>query len=495
MILLEVAVTVFLFISIPSSVYSFIILSLILEIIAFIGLINKDANPEYKASWSAVILFLPIAGAVLYFLFYERRISKKEGAIIRKSILDMRAIPQSDEKREALARLAVADPLAAGKARAIISDDPLAQIYVGTDAKYFPTGEEYFEALISDIQAAEKFIFLEYFIIDEGELWDRVHDEIRKKASEGVEVRVLFDDIGCMSTLPRGYEMKLRREGISAHRFARVNPRVSSVHHNRDHRKIAVVDGNIAYTGGVNIADEYVNLKMRFGHWKDGGVRVVGECAVGLLKLFLSSWDATAGQLSDYRALLSPMGGSLGRGYFIPFGSGPAPIYRRAVAKNMFLNIINQSTSFVYITTPYLIIDYDLTEALCNAACRGVDVRIITPEIPDKKTVKLMTKSAYPHLIKSGVRIYEYKGGFIHEKLILSDDKYGVFGTVNLDYRSLAHHFECGVWCYGSPILEHARDEYEKTLARSREITEGEARLTLTERIVRNAIRIFAPLL
>lgn len=496
MILAEVLIAVLLFVSIPTSIYSFVVLAIVLEIIAFLNLINKDANPEYKVSWGAVILFLPIAGAILYFLFYTRYISKREGRIIKSSIVDMRAISQYDENREALAALAASDPLAAGKARAIIADDPLAELYIGTEAEYFPTGEEYFQRLLSDITSAKKYIFLEYFIIDEGSLWDEIHAALLKKAGEGVEIRLLFDDIGCMKTLPRKYETVLRREGISAYRFARVSPRVSSMHQNRDHRKIAVIDGNIGYTGGVNIADEYVNRIERFGHWKDGGVRLSGDGVLGLLRLFLASYDATAGDVSDYRSLLSPSAERIrGDGYFIPFGSGPAPIYRRPVAKNAFLNLINQATSYVYITTPYLIIDYDLTESLCNASCRGVDVRIITPGIPDKKTVKLMTKSAYPYLIKSGVKIYEYKEGFIHEKLLISDGKYSVIGTVNFDYRSLVHHFECGVWAYSESLCARALDEYNKTLTISREISAEEARLTFIEKIVRNAIRILAPLL
>lgn len=493
LILVEVALAIFLFISMPTSVYSFIALSVILDVVAFLNLINKDVNPEYKVSWGAVILFLPIGGTILYFLFYTRYITKREGRIIKETIEKIRVAGGEDIH---LAELLSEDRLASGKARAIIADDPLARVYRKTEARYFPTGEEYFDSLISDIARAEKYIFLEYFIIDEGELWDKIRALLVEKARDGVEVRLLFDDIGCMKTLPAGYEQTLRRDGISAYRFAKVNPRVSSMHQNRDHRKIAIIDGGVAYTGGVNIADEYINKRARFGHWKDGGVRLSGEAVRGFLALFLASWDSYAREVSDFTAYLPEKAAECDDGgYYIPFGSGPAPIYKRPVAKNIFLNIINQATAYLYITTPYLVIDYDLTEALCNAAKRGVDVRIVTPGIPDKKIVKLMTKSSYPYLIGAGVKIYEYEGGFIHEKLVLSDDKYSVIGTVNFDYRSLVHHFECGVWSYGSPENQRIKDEYERTLERSVQISEKRSRLSLAEWLLRNLIRIFAPLL
>ena len=491
MLLAEVVACIFLFLSMPTSVYSFIAVSFIIEMTAFLNLINKDANPEYKASWSAVILVLPIAGAVLYFLFYRRHLSKREARIIERSIVSMRSVGRSADAFKELCEL---DGIASGKARAIISEDPLAQLYENSSAIYFPTGEEYFESLISDIESAEKCIFLEYFIIDEGELWDRIHALLVKRASEGVEVRLLFDDVGCMKTLPARYEQTLRAEGISAYRFAKVSARLSSMHHNRDHRKIAVIDGKIAYTGGVNIADEYVNIKTRFGHWKDGGVRILGDGAMGLLKLFLTSWDSIVGSLSDYEALLVPTTEESDGGYYLPFGSGPSPIYRRPVAKNLFLNIINQAERYVYITTPYLIIDYDLTEALCNAAKRGVDVRIVTPGIPDKRLVWIMTRSSYSYLIKGGVSIYEYNG-FIHEKLLISDGEYAVVGTVNFDYRSLVHHFECGVWSYHSPICGVAHSEFLSTLERSRKIAEKDAKPTFTQWLFKIFNRIFAPLM
>lgn len=494
MIILEVALMSYLFISASDSVYIVIALSLLVSVFAFFNILIKNTNPEYKISWVAIILLMPPFGAMLYFIFYQRRMSKREIRLISGVVseLNSRAV-----RGDVCPMLKEESPRAAGKAEAILSDDDVADLYRGTESKYFPSGEEYFESLISELEGARRYIFLEYFIIEPGVLWDKIHSVLVKKAGEGVDVRLLYDDVGCMSTLPYRYEYLLRKEGIRAYRFAKVSPRVSSVHHNRDHRKIAVIDGRVAYTGGVNIADEYANIKKRFGYWKDGGICIRGLAVGGLLKLFLSSWDFVSKTISDYDALLSSVeeADNPDGGYYLPFGSGPNPIYRRQVGKNCFLNIINQAERYVYITTPYLIIDYDLTESLRNAALRGVDVRIITPGIADKKAVKIMTKSSYPYLIEAGVKIYEYAPGFIHEKLIVSDGEYAVVGTINFDFRSLVHHFECAVWMHKTDTVDLIKDGFCQTLADSVRVSSDKSRLTFTEWVLRNAVRLFFPLL
>ena len=494
MIVLEVALMVYLFLSASKSIYVVIAISLMVSLVAFVSVINRDTNPEYKISWLAIILILPPFGAIIYILFYQRRMSRRETRLIRGVISEMKGHGVLDKDYVSLLGESAS---AAGKARAIMSDDAMADVYRGTSSRFFPSGEEYFDSLIDDLASAEKYIFLEYFIIDSGELWDKVHTILREKAAAGLDVRLLYDDIGCMKTLPSHYELLLRHEKIKTYRFAKVNPRVSSVHHNRDHRKICIVDGRVGYTGGVNIADEYINKKTRFGHWKDGGIRLEGDAVSGLLKLFLGSWDFTSKTISDYEALISAVKISehADGGYYIPFGSGPAPIYKRPVGKNVFLNIINQAERYVYITTPYLIIDYDLTESLRNAALRGVDVRIVTPGVADKKIVKTMTKSAYPYLMEAGVKIYEYTPGFMHEKTLVADDEYAVIGTINFDYRSLMHHFENAVWMYKTETVAVAKEEFVSTLELSSEVDAALSRLTPLEWIFKNGIRLFAPLL
>ena len=317
-----------------------------------------------------------------------------------------------------------------------------------------------------------------------------------KRAAVGVEVRVLYDDVGCMTTVPPSFDKKLNALGIKSARFAKITPIATAVHNNRDHRKLMIIDANCAFTGGINIADEYIGRRERFGHWKDGGILIKGDAARTMTEQFLTMWDMSVREISEYERFLTHETKHAGDGgYYLPFGSGPFPIYRRPVGKNAFLSIINQSQKYVYITTPYLIIDFDLTEALRNAALRGVDVKIITPAVADKKIVKIMTKSSYRNLIDAGVKIYEYTPGFIHEKILVSDDSYAIVGTINLDYRSLAHHFENAVFMALTPTVLDIRDGFLETVSASLRVDAASAKLGFVEWIFKIGIRVFAPLL
>ena len=483
------------------SIYALVVI-VVVNVAFVISLINRDANPEYKVSWLLILMLTPPFGTLLYVLFYSRRVSAKNAEFMKKiqdSFLtfDRKEGDAPKIKDVRYANLKNENTSAAGKAYAILNDDRLSGVYSGSSVKFFSDGEEMFSNMLSDISKAQRYIFLEYFIIEDGEMWGKIHSLLKEKAQTGVEVCVIYDDIGCMKTLPARYDKTLNSEGIKCIRFSPVTPRLSTTHNNRDHRKILIVDGACAYTGGINIADEYINKKQRFGHWKDGGIRVEGEAVKGLLRLFLSMWMFTVQKVLDSGKYFEGIGPSeyADGGYYIPFGSGPAPIYKAPVCKNALLNIINQAERYLYITTPYLIIDYDLTESLRNAAKRGVDVRIITPAVADKKLVKVMTKSSYSYLMESGIKIYEYRPGFIHEKSVVSDDAYALVGTVNLDYRSLAHHYEDAVWIYNSPTVISVRNEFLKTLESSDEKEKNSARLGFFEKCARNLMRIFAPLL
>ncbi len=498
-ILLSLLLIVYLIFVISSS--SAIILScvVIIDILVIVSIINRDANPEYKIPWIVISLIFPVIGPLFYIIFYSRKLTRKEVRLLEKINSEARCASNAfylATHDEHLGVLRNIHTPAVGKVHSILSSDPCAVLYRGTSSSYFPLGESIFEAMLEDIERAEKYVFLEYFIIKDGYMWQRLLECLKERARRGVDVRILYDDVGSR-TLSSKFPKGLAELGIKCRRFGKVTPTVSSIHNNRDHRKILCIDGYIAYTGGINIADEYVNRTNPFGHWKDGGIRIEGHAALGFTKLFLSMWDFTAGGVSDYLPYFLDIRESptADGGYYVPFGSGPAPIYKSSVGKEAIINLINQAQRYIYITTPYLIIDYSLTEALCCAAKRGVDIRIITPAVPDKKKVKVMTKSSYPTFMAAGVSIYEYTPGFIHEKLIVTDDLYAIISTINLDFRSLVHHYEDGVWMYNTPTVEKIKEQFLKTQAVSHKISEREARLTIFEKLVRNLIRLFAPLL
>lgn len=352
------------------------------------------------------------------------------------------------------------------------------------------------EAMLPDLLMAEHFIFMEYFIIEEGIFWGSILEILRKKAESGVTVRVLYDDIGCMSTLPGDYCRTLRSFGIEAVPFSRLRGSADSEFNNRNHRKILVIDGKIGYTGGVNIADEYINERVRFGHWKDTAIRLEGEAVHELTRLFLSDYGINVKTLPEDKLELYPkMPDISAQGYVIPFGDGPKPLYEHSVGKSVIQNMLAAATRYVYMTTPYLIIDNDLAQSIENAALRGVDVRIIVPHIPDKRLVFEMTRSFYHRLMRSGVRIYEYTPGFIHAKSYIADGEYAMIGTINLDYRSLVHHFENGVWMYKCDSIQELHRDILDTLEASEEITEDKLKTGLLNRFVRAVVRIFAPML
>ncbi len=337
---------------------------------------------------------------------------------------------------------------------------------------------------------------MEYFIIDHGRMWDGIHEILKQKAAAGVEVRVMYDDIGCAGLLPGSYYKKLKKEGIDCVKFNPFRPVVSGIHNNRDHRKITVIDGKVGYTGGVNLADEYINEISRFGHWKDTALKIQGSAVSNLTVLFLQLFDAMRKSFSDFEKYLGTDCESFDEeGYIHPFGDGPKPFYSELVGSNNFINIINSAEKYVWISTPYLIPDYNLLSALRSASYRGVDVRIITPGIPDKKIIFNMTRSNYKYLLQAGVKIYEYSPGFIHAKEMLADGVTAFVGTVNLDYRSLVHHYECGAVLYKTPCISEIEEGFEETLQASREITDDNFKMNFFASLLNGILNLFSPML
>lgn len=307
----------------------------------------------------------------------------------------------------------------------------------------------------------------------------------------------MYDDFGCMATLPEHYYRQLCEEGIHCILSNKFTPVLSNVHNNRDHRKITVIDGTVGFTGGVNLADEYINACEKYGHWKDTAVRLEGDAVRNLSILFLASWNTQSKENPlDFTPYLEvPMEPVDGQGYVIPFGDGPEPLYQDTIGKNVYLNMIHGAKDYLYITTPYLICDHELLSALRMTAKKGVDVRLITPHVPDKKTVFLMTRSNYRVLIQDGVKIYEYTPGFIHAKSFVCDDRFAVCGTINLDYRSLVHHFECGAWMYGTSCIADMKADFLATEAQSQIITLEQSKMRGWQRLLAELMKVFSPLL
>ncbi|RSJ71956.1 cardiolipin synthase [Streptococcus cristatus] len=474
---------------VPNWLSALVIVSLYIGTI--LAIVNRNMPPESKVTW-LLFAVVSVFGFLLYLMIGERRLSKKEIQQLEK--MDSMKF-REDNSYDLRVELKQENKSAFGIVKSLLSMDHNADVYDGTASQYFPLGEEMFEAMLDDLRSAKKFIFLEFYIIDPGVMWNRVLEILVDKVQQGVEVKLLYDDIGCMATLSGDYTKRLRKMGIDAHKFNKVIPRMTVAYNNRDHRKILVVDGQVGYTGGINLADEYINHIVRFGHWKDGGIRLEGRAVKALTRLFLMNWYINRGEITDFDRYHFDSQRVEGKGLYIPYGSGPKPIYKEQVGKAVYQNIINQAIDYVYITTPYLIIDYDLTEDIKNAAMRGVDVRIVTPFIPDKKLIQIVTRGAYPDLLEAGVKIYEYTPGFIHSKNVISDDELAVVGTINFDYRSLVHHYENAVLMYQTETIADIKQDFEDLFDVSKEISLETLQNSWYQRLLKEIMQLFAPLL
>jgi cardiolipin synthase len=469
-------------------------ISTLLSIIVVLVIINNNSNPAYKIAWIIPVLLFPIFGVIIYLFFggnkLSKRMKKKMSFIDRKTRQALAADPVI------LAEIRARSETAATQANYIqhTSSYPL---YRNSISEYLPTGEAKFERLKEELQKAEQFIFLEYFIIEAGVMWDSILDILKAKARQGVDVRLIYDDAGCLTTLPYGYDKKLTEAGIKCRIFNPMIPVLTSRQNNRDHRKIVVIDGLTGFTGGINLADEYINVIGKYGHWKDTAILLKGDAVWSLTIMFLSMWGFLSGMdedLNQFRKFLSANQVDLQNGYIQPYAG--SPLDKTSVGESVYLNLINKARHYVYITTPYLIIDYDMVISLCAAAESGIDVRIITPHHADKWYVHSVTRSFYKILTQSGVKIYEYTPGFIHSKSFVVDDEYGVVGTINLDYRSLYLHFECAVWLYRCDCISDIKDDFVSTLEVCQEVTKTDIEaVKWYKTLVRSALRVFAPLM
>ena len=468
----------------------FLLAVYVAQVACVIKIVSSDDNPDYKVPWLLFVLILPVVGLMLYIMFASRKLKRKY--IRRLKTLYNKTYEKDDSRL--LSSLSDIDQTAVNQARMLMKVSG-AHLFNNTKTTYFDSGESVWDALLNDLKNAQKFIYMEYFIIEKGEFWTSILEVLKQKVKDGVEVKIVFDDIGCMTTLPSRYAKTLKSLGISATSFARLKGGANGEFNNRNHRKITIVDGYIAYTGGINIADEYLNKKEKFGYWKDSALRIEGEAVWEFTKLFVIDYGINTKYIPETKHNLYPKVRNITEnGFVIPFGDGPKPLYMRGVGKSVIQNMLSSATKYFYITTPYLIIDNDLCQDIENTAMRGVDVRIIVPSIPDKRLVNEITKSFYHRLMCAGVKIYEYTPGFIHAKTYLVDDKYAMIGTINLDYRSLVHHFENGVWLYGVDCIKNIKADMDSVITKSKQIQIDRIRVGFIRRFLRAVLRVFAPL-
>ena len=473
--------------------YSVRVLMTAVSVITIVFLLYDRTNSSYKISWIILILAFPVTGICLYLLFGGRRVNRRVQKRMRAAEDLLREnLWQEKVTLDSLRNLS--DP-AATQATFLMNVGSF-PVYDNTHTEYFPLGDLAYPRMLQELEKAEHYIFLEYFIIAEGQLWDSILQILKKKAAQGVEVRVLYDDFGCITTLPSGYARQLRRWGIQAQVFNPFLPVLSGRLNNRSHRKQLIIDGKVGFTGGMNLADEYINQKERFGHWKDSGLLLQGEAVWAMTVMFLSMWGSVTGTQEDptcYRPDY-PYRLAGGEGFVLPFSD--TPLDREDVAETVLLNLFQRAVRSIYIMTPYLILDDKISAALRAAAQAGLDVRIITPHIPDKWYVHTVTRAHYEMLTEAGVKIYEYTPGFVHSKLYLVDERYAIVGTVNLDFRSLYLHYENAVYLYDATCIGAISDDFQNTFAVSEEITWRKCRnTTLLQRLVQALLRIFSPLM
>ncbi|MDR2480441.1 MAG: cardiolipin synthase [Treponema sp.] len=465
----------------------------ILSIIVCVHVLNKHEKAAYKLTWIFIILLFPLFGGIMYILFYFQSNPRKLRGRIEKNI-------QNSKEALSLSGNCLPDLIAAHP-----DFQPQAhylQNYAGfpvfthTQTEYFDSGEQFFQKVLLELEKAEKYIFMEFFILRQGKMLNSILSILEKKAKEGLDVRVMYDDLGCFMTLPRHYRRHLEQKKIKCFVFNPFRPIFSSLQNNRDHRKIISIDGKAAFTGGLNLADEYINAVDRFGHWKDAAIMLEGEGAWSLTLIFLQMWNLDRKAKDNYASFYPwkenpcPVDSE---GFVQPYAD--SPIDDENVGEHVYIQIINQAKKYVYINTPYLVIDDNLLSALMLAAKSGVDVRIIAPHRWDKRIVAIASRSYYRQLILAGVKVYEYTAGFNHGKTFVSDDKIATVGTTNLDFRSLYLHFECGVVIYQSKTILAIKDDFLRTVPLSQQVGLAECASNKFQRIIPDVLRIFAPLM
>ena len=493
-----------------------------LSAVEILVIMNQEGSTSYKIAWVVPITIFPVFGALFYlYIRLQTRVKLMRHDLDLEKERSISCMRQSESVRKKIEEEA---PSITGIS-AYLDGHCQFPSYENTYVRYFPLGDELFPVMIGELKKAKHFIFMEYFIVAKGQIWDSILAVLKQKAAEGVEVKFMFDGMNTISNLPFSYDRELCACGIDAKQFSPVRPAIASYQNNRDHRKICVIDGHTAFTGGVNLADEYANLITRFGKWKDTGAMFRGEAVNSFTMLFLQMWNSTFRTIRirearldyakyAYRKEWDP--GSLEtdpdvlekvlpacqngvhrtekrEGFVIPYGDNP--LDQEPIGETVYLSMINDAVSYVHIMTPYLILDDPMMQALCYAAKRGVDVKIMFPHIPDKPYAFWLGHAYYKELLDNGVRIFEYLPGFVHAKEFISDGKKAVIGTVNLDFRSLYLHFENAAYLYGMEAVTEMEGDFQACLRECKEIDlTAYALLPQTKLFFGKALRVLAPL-
>ncbi len=458
----------------------------LLSVIILLSIVRNSRHLSSDLIYMIIIILFPVPGTLLYLVLGANLLTSK---VLYKIVSETkRAEKYYVQDAAVLKEVEEKDPVHAGEVHYLINQG--FPVYENTGLDYYPLGDDGWPVMLAEMRKAKKYIFMEYFILEEGRMWNAMLDILEQKVKEGVECRVMYDDMGSLQTVPASYTKVLEAKGIKAVSFNRVSPFINIIMNHRDHRKIMVIDGRVAFSGGVNLADEYINAIVKHGHWKDNIIRIKGEAVWSYLCLFLANWNAIRKEDDDYEVFRGEVEAGKKDGYIVPYGE--SPLDDELTGQNVYMNILNRANRYVYIMTPYLIIDTDMINCLILAAKRGVDVHIITPGIPDKKLIFGITRSYYEILIRGGVHIHEYTPGFVHAKVFVADDIVATVGTVNLDYRSLYLHFENGTYILDSTVVQDVLHDVEKTMEKSHEVSLQESISKPLTGFFYNIIRLFA---
>ena len=460
-----------------------------IQFLSVIYIIYKDQNAAYKIVWIILLMFLPIAGFVAYLLWGNNKSPKYIKEEINKNHNKTKKIlPQYEEIIDDIKNLD------RKKEVKFLLNGTSYPIYNNKKIEYLKIGEEYYKRLKEDLKEAKEYILIEYFIISDGKMWNEIYEILKEKRKENVKIYIIFDALGSLFKKPKDLKEQLEEANIDYLAFNPLTTFIRSYINYRDHRKIVVIDGKVGYTGGINIGDEYINLTHRLGHWKDCGVRIEGEAIKSLISIFFTLWNMNKENV-NYESYINEIEQtSKEKGYIIPFSDNPHN--KINPMQNSYINIINNAQKYVYIMTPYLILDSETEQALINTSLSGINIKIITPSIPDKKLVNACTKSFYGKLLEAGIEIYEYKPGFIHSKVIISDDEVSIVGTANFDFRSFYLNYECGIWMYSTLEELNIKQDFEETLKQCEKIElKVWKKRKLDIRIIEALLRLISPLL